>query len=171
MTQSIVFDENRLCTDFSFNAIGEPPFFVNNPTQTKWLTDPNATRDALQSLRIMKSRETGDDPIVVDIDGRDIGNVIDFTKISYENYKMRRKCEVLKYKTVSKNPKKIDYAYFSKSGKSKYKSNTNERIKQLIANSKCNNLDRVVNPATNSGVFGDSTPLYFDSNVPFYDTI
>ena len=53
MTTSIVFDDTRLCTDFESNT-------ALNPDETDILTDPDATREALQRLRILKTRETGD---------------------------------------------------------------------------------------------------------------
>ena len=165
MTTSIVFDENRLCTDFSFN---------DNPNlnpYSSWLTDPNASRDALQALRIMKSRESGDEPITIDINGRETGNNIDLTEVSYDAYRMRRKIEVLKYKKNNFENLKTEYSYYSRSGKSKYKSTSNRKLKQLKEENKCDDTDMIIKPATNSGIFGDNTALYYDSRIKYNEKL
>ena len=165
MTTSIVFDENRLCTSFEFN---------NNPNlnpYSDWLTDPNAPREALQGLRIMKSRETGDEPITVNINGRDTGSNININIIDYEAYKMRRKAEILKYKKNSFDTSKAEYSYYSRSGKSKYKSTSNRKIKKLKEENTCNNQDIIIKPATNSGIIGDNFGLYLDSRIGFNDKL
>ena len=51
-----------------------------DPSETEWLTDPNAPRDALQRLRILKTRETGEQQQIPDTIGRSTG-----TNINFEN--------------------------------------------------------------------------------------
>lgn len=164
---SIVFDENRLCTDgieFDDNPLLDP-------TDTNMLTDPNSTRTALQQLRILKTRETGDEQVIPNINGRYQGRNISFKFNTYEDYQMRRKLEVLKSYNKNNESKKSNYSYFANSGKSKYKHMTNKRIKSLLDSQVCVNSNIIVKPATNSGVFGDSTMLYLDPNVKFHTNI
>jgi hypothetical protein len=164
---SIVFDENRLCTDnieFDDNPLLDP-------TETDILTDPNSSRTALQQLRILKTRETGNEQVIPNILGRYQGRNIDFRFNTYEDYQMRRKLHVLKNYNKKQESKKTNYSYFANSGKSKYKHMTNKRINQLIQSQKCTNANILVKPATNSGVFGDNTPLYLDPNVKYHVNI
>ena len=164
MTTSIVFDENRLCTDFSFN---------DNPNlnpDSAFLPDPNASREALQGLRIMKTRQTGDEAVTVDINGRETGNNVDLSIVDYQAYKMRRKIEVLKHKKNVFDNTNQQYSYYSRSGKSKYKSTTNAKIKKLREAQSCNE-DIIIKPATNSGIIGDNTGLYLDANIQYHDKL
>ena len=89
MTTSVVFEEidySQLEYDF-------------NSTDETMLTDPSASIIALQNLRILKTRETGEGSVTPDTTGRTEIPMVDYSKTyNYENYKMRRKAEVLKHK-------------------------------------------------------------------------
>ena len=110
MTTSIVFDDARMscATEISFND--DPTL---DPLDTEWLTDPSAAVIALQGLRILKTRGTGELPYVqtffedpslntfLDISftaGRSTGNNIPFgeNNPTYLDYTMKRKAKVLK---------------------------------------------------------------------------
>ena len=167
MTTSIVFDASLTCTDIeSDNTL--------DPTQTDMLTDPTAPRDALQGLRYLKTRETGNDIVTPNIVGRSTGQFIPYTgnqDPSYFEYKMRRKAEVVMSYNKERQSTNSNYAYFAKSGKSKYRSMTNARIKALKESQQCETMRQIEKPASNSGVFGDKSTLIFDPHVPYFDKL
>ena len=169
MTTSIVFDASMTCLDISYN----PDTTLNYTEDGKWLTDPTAPRDALQMLRYLKVRETGDDIVIPNIDGRETGKNIDFSLYSYNTLKMRRKAEVLQYnkKEFQTQNKKQLYSQLSNSRKTKYKSMTNARIKQLKTSLNCENISTIKNPSTNSGVRNGRTQLFLNTSVPYYEQI
>lgn len=167
MTTSIVFDANMTCTNIESDT-------TLDPTQTDMLTDPTAPRDALQGLRYLKTRETGNDIVTPNIVGRDTGAGVPYTGAgvpSYEDYTMRRKAEVVMSYNKERQSTKSNYSYFAKSGKSKYRSMTNARIKALKESQKCENMITIVKPASNSGVFGDKSELTFNPHIPYYDKL
>jgi hypothetical protein len=162
-TISIVFDENRLCTDGIV--------FDENTTDSDMLNDPNSSREALQRLRILKTRETGNEINIPITTGRYEGRNISFIYNTHEDYKMRRKAEILNNYNKSYAGKKQNYSYIAKFNKYKYKNISNTRIKNLIENQQCLNSINYVKPATNSGIFGDNTRLYLDRNVNYHENI
>ena len=104
-TTSIFFDENR---------------FDN--------TDDAPILESLQSLRILKTRETGNKQVTPITTGRYDGKNVGFTYNTLNDYVMRRKAEVLKYnKNSLEETKKQNYSRISNSRKSKYKHLTNQR--------------------------------------------
>jgi len=184
MTTSIVFDDARMpCNEISFWDVDNEPRPPSNRIHydscnktvisSNWLTDPTEPRLALQRLRFLKERETGNNIVTPNTVGRDRGNNIVFggNNYKYHDYVMRRKADVLKSYNKHYESKRANYAYFSKSGKSKYKHMTNSRIKDLKASKHCLNQPSLKKPATNAGVFGGSTLLYIDKRVPVYSTI
>tara|TARA_B100001093_G_C26788281_1_gene997730 strand:+ start:335 stop:853 length:519 start_codon:yes stop_codon:yes gene_type:complete len=172
MSISIVFDDERMpCTGISYNpAIENTP---ENRKITNWLLDPEEPRIALQRMRYLKTRETGNNQVTPDIIGRSTGKNIQMTETnpSYEIYKMRRKAGVLKSYNQQKESSRSSFAYFARSGKSKYKSMTNARIKSLIESRKCLTQPILTKPASNSGVFGDNTPLNLDPQYTFHSSL
>ena len=104
-TTSILFDETRLCTDFSFND--DPTI---DPDDTPDLTDPNSTRDALQRLRILKTRNTGTVAQLPITLGRVRSKTLDFSSFTYEQFETRRKIEVLKGTNKNNQTKKQQFA-------------------------------------------------------------
>ena len=99
-TLSIVFGEDFTdgfdCTTSGIDFVSNPD--PNDVNYFDWLTDPNAGRDALQRLRFLKTRETGNQPQVPNTQGRSNGNQVSVEKFNYENLKMRRKLNFLKMK-------------------------------------------------------------------------
>ena len=169
MTTSIVFDADMTCLDISYNS----DTTLDYTQDGVWLTDPTAPRDALQGLRYLKVRETGDDVVTPNIDGRESGRNIDFTVYSYNSLKMRRKAEVLQYnkkETQSQNKNQL-YSQLANSTKTKYKSMTNARIKQLIESQNCENTSVIKTKSTNSGVKNGKKLLFLNPSVPYYSNI
>ena len=135
-------------------------------------TDLSGERNALRRLRFLKTRETGDEIIQPNTDGRDRRSEIDFDSITYEQYQMRRKMEVLKYKKNVKVNTKTNYANISRRGSSRYKSLSNARIKALRDAQTCENSSIIViKKSTNSGIYGGNDNLYLDNNVEFIDKL
>lgn len=170
-----------MTTSISFN-IGECGILLggeishNNdpsldPSETEWLTDPNAPRDALQRMRILKTRETGEQQQIPNIIGRSNGTNIDFENslFTYEELKMRRKATILQNQNKNFNNKKQEYAKSVKGLNQRYSSRT--RLKQLVESNKCQDQPPAVKLAINSGIKNDKTPLILNKNVPFYSQI
>ena len=109
MTTSVAFD------DYDFSELD----YDVNSTDENMLTDPSASIFALQRLRILKTRETGDEAVEPDTTGRDQETMLDYNQTSYEEYRMRRKAEVLKYKqntTLGKNKESHENLYKNSTG-------------------------------------------------------
>ena len=163
-TVSILFDESRLCTNFSFTD--NPNIDTNN---SNLLTDPNSTRDALQQLRILKTRNTGSIAQVPITTGRDRRKNIDFDQFSYEEYKIRRKVEVLKNQNKSNLSKKSQFSRFSNGQKTKYMSySTKKRLKALKDSNACDNIPFI---SQNVPISNGGKTLYFDPKIPFHDSL
>ncbi len=142
-----------------------------DPAETEWLTDPNAPRDALQRLRILKSRETGEQQQIPDITGRGTGVNINFQELSftYEEIKMRRKAEILKNKNKNFLTKKKNYTNAVKGINIRHSSKA--RLRKLAEENKCQDLPPIVKVAINSGIKNDDTPLIFNRIVPYYNKL
>tara|TARA_B100001063_G_C16776784_1_gene566203 strand:+ start:2114 stop:2551 length:438 start_codon:yes stop_codon:yes gene_type:complete len=139
MTTSIVFSEKCSDTnveDISFLSTTDPNYVW------EWLSDPTASRDSLQGLRYLKTRETGDQIVTPDISGRDQGQSVDFDSYTYDQLAARRKEEVLKYSNTSSSPnkktKKGSYAYASTHG-----SISSSRLKKLKESQTCKTTSSV----------------------------
>jgi hypothetical protein len=184
MTTSIVFDDARMpCeTEISFNNDG-----ALDSADTDWLTDPTAPREALQELRILKTRETGElayiqtffDPSLETTflgisftEGRDRGNNVPFgvNDPIYLDYAMKRKAKVLKTNNKLHESKKSSFSR-AVAGSTKYKSLSNARIRALRASQQCTPQPRLKKKSTNSGIYGGKDELWFDPDIPFYSTI
>lgn len=169
MTTSIAFDILDCGSEISFNND-----ITLDPAETSWLLDPNSPRDALQRLRILKTRETGSVQQIPNTVGRvrslnlNIGQ--DYT---YETLKMRRKAQILKYQNNQNTQtvtKKQNYTNVVKGLNQRYSSNT--RLKQLLENNKCNNSKvPIYKKALNSGIKNDPTLLIYNKNIPFYSQL
>lgn len=161
-TTSIVFDETRLCTDFSFND--DPTI---DPTDFPDLTDPNSSRDALQRLRILKTRNTGSVAQLPITLGRVRTKELDFSSFTYEQFATRRKIEVLKGLNRNDMTKKQNYSRLASGKKTRYMSfATKQRLEQLRESNKCNEDNREIiqtAPHVNGGGV-----LYYDRTVPFH---
>lgn len=189
MTTSIVFDEERISNSIDRlrnleTKCGKDISLSDHPyNDSEWLTDLSSNFEALQRLRILKSRETGDTPYipffqqefpdVSYITGRDIGNNIDFINYKYiEDYSMKRKAKVLKtYNKLPESQKSV-YSRISKS-KSGFRKLSNARIQALRNSQICNEYKYppIKKLSTNSGIYGGKHELWFDPNVPYYSNI
>lgn len=154
MTTSVVFEDiDYSQIDYDIDSIDE-----------SMLTDPSASIIALQRLRVLKTRETGEEPIIPDTTGRTENQMINFNKINYEQYKMRRKAEVLKYnKNVTVN-KRTQYSALASLRRGKF-SNTS------AVSARCETDTIRVKKATSSGIKCDNSPLFLDKNVTFIDKL
>lgn len=154
MTTSIVFD------DIDYSQID----YDANSTDGDMLTDPSASIVALQGLRILKSRETGDDVVTPNTIGRTNVATINFDETSYEEYKMRRKAEVLKYKKNTSTNKRTQYSALASSRRGQISNITNTTIN-------CENDIIRVKKATNSGIKGDNSLLFYNSNISLIERL
>lgn len=154
MTTSVAFD------DYDFSELD----YAVNSTEENMLTDPSASIFALQRLRILKTRETGDEAVVPDITGRGQDTMLDYNQTSYEEYRMRRKAEVLKYKQNTTLNKRTQYSALAST-----------RIRQIANIStttrNCENDVIRVKKGTNSGIKGDNSLLFLNPNVSFNDKL
>lgn len=166
-TQSIAF----FIGECGLGDGGEIPYNNDpalNPSQTPWLTDPNAPRDALQNLRILKTRETGNQAQIPITTGRVRRSMVDFTQYDYNALRMRRKAEVLQHnnKKTESRKKEFSNVVMRKNNKS-----SRARIKKLIESNECENKPYITKPASNSGIKNGKTFLYYNKNTPFYSSI
>jgi len=154
MTTSIVFG------DIDYSEIEYDEY----ATDGQMLTDPSATIFALQRLRVLKTRETGDEIFILETTGRTENPMLDYNETSYEEYKMRRKVEILKYKEHTTINKKTLFSSLASSRRG--------QISNVSATSEtCENDVIRVKKASNSGVKGDNTLLFFNPNVTYIDKL
>jgi hypothetical protein len=108
---------------------------------------------------------------ITTIEGRLIGEQINFNNNTYEELQMRRKAEILQYKkieTTLQNKKQL-YASVSKGVGSFY---SNAQIERLVKLQDLNNEIESCNiirytPASNSGIKGEYKMLYYyNRNIP-----
>lgn len=154
MTTSIVFDE----IDYSQIEYEEDSIDEN------MLTDPSASIIALQNLRILKTRETGDIAVTPDTTGRTSVPMINYNGTSYKEYKMKRKAEILKYKNNTSLNKKTQYSALASSRRGKL-----SNIVNVASN--CESDVIRVKKATNSGIKGDNSLLFNNPNVAFIERL
>lgn len=175
MTTSIVFNELS-CNDIS-NATFRNGITLSDPVTDQerhfhypQLVDPTEPQTSLQRLRVLKDRDMGDQVVTPVIEGRSNGVQVPYggSNPTYEEYKLRRKAEVLKSKNEERTSANRKYAYATKFGKV-----SNSRIKALRASQNCsvNNFKFRQKPAINSGVHGDNTILYLNPNVSFFPNL
>ena len=152
------------CADFIESDVN-----ILDAKQSDMLRDPNAPRDALQNLRILKTRETGDEPQIPITTGRARGLSIDITRSQpYQALYMRRKAEVLKHYNKDNVTKRRNFSnvVLRKNNKS-----SRARIKQLIASNDCEPNKDIKKKALNSGIKNGRKVLYLNPEVPFYSNI
>ena len=106
---------------------------------------------------------------ITTLDGRTTGTDISFNTTTYEEYKMRRKAEVLQYKTIitqSQN-KKMSFSSAVNNGGSY----SQAQLKK-IANVQAINCPIVENAATNSGVNAEyKMKYYYNTNITYYPSL
>lgn len=153
MTTSVVFDDINIEVEYDENS-----------TDESMLTDPSASIIALQALRILKTRETGDIAVTPDTTGRTSVTTINFNETSYKEYQMKRKAEVLKYKKNTSINKRTQYSALASSRRGKL-----SNIINTTAN--CESDVIRVKKATNSGIKGDNSLLFNNPNVAFIERL
>jgi len=108
---------------------------------------------------------------ITTLDGRLTGTDISFNTYSYEEYKMRRKAGVLQYKMLeNKLPTKKElYSNVVKSGRGY----SQARLKQIVALRATTEEDCPIikYPASNSGIKGSYTQLYYNPTIPYIPSI
>ena len=156
-----MFDDTRLCTNFESNT-------TLNPDETDILTDPDASREALQRLRILKTRETGDLQQIPDTTGRETGNIIPFNSYTYYELQMRRKATVLRNTNNNFVSSKTAFSNIAKNKSSRYSSKT--RLKQLAENNQCEN-QLIIKKSRDAGIRNGNTNLYFIKEVPYFKSL
>jgi hypothetical protein len=154
MTTSVVFD------DIDYSQIE----YDTSSTDETMLTDPSASIIALQGLRVLKTRETGDEVVEPDTTGREQTTMLNYNEISYEEYRMRRKAEVLKYKKNTTTNKRTQYSALATSRRGQI-ANTSS------VSTTCENDVIRVKKATGSGIRGDQSLLFLNPNVSFHDKL
>lgn len=108
-------------------------------------------------------RTTNGDPNTT-INGRLNGNRIDFSKLNYYDYSMRRKAEVLKYKKISTTTSKTDFSNLVKQSGT-YSQATLQKIINMRVKEDC---PLTKTSPSNSGVNDKNTKSYYlDVNVPY----
>jgi len=121
------------------------------------------TRSALITDKCAQVINTPGVPIT-SIDGRLKGNRINFLNFTYDDYKMRRKVEVLQYAPKNINTK-TNYSYISKN-------NYYSQAKlQAFINKKSDNCPENPSSSSCSGVIGSSMIYKLNSKVPYYQSI
>ena len=106
---------------------------------------------------------------ITTLNGRITGTDISFNTISYDEYKMRRKAEVLQYKTIITNSqnKKMSFSSAVNNGGSY----SQAQLKK-IANIQAINCPIIKNPATNSGVNAEyKMKYYYNTNIIYYPSL
>lgn len=155
MTTSVVFDN----IDYS-----EIDYDVSSPEDGPMLTDPSASIIALQGLRVLKTRETGDQVVVPDTTGRSQVSMLNFNGINYEERRMRRKSEILKYNKNSTINKRTQYSALASSRRG-------QLTTSAAAAANCNSDIIRVKSATNSGIICGNSSLSYNPNISFIDKL
>jgi hypothetical protein len=154
MTTSVVFDE----IDYA-----QIEYDINS-TDDIMLTDPSASIIALQGLRVLKTRATGDDIVTPVTNGRTENTIMNYSEINYEQYRMRRKAEVLKYPQNLYKNKKTEFSALVSSRRGK--------ITNFDTTSVACTTDIIrVKKASNSGIKCDNSLLFYDKNVAFIEKL
>ena len=112
-------------------------------------------------------RTTNGDPTTT-IAGRLTGNNINFSKLTYFDYSMRRKAEVLKYKKISTTTSNTNYSNIVNSGGT-YSQATLKNIINATVNNTC---PIIITPTSNSGInVNNNIGYYLDINIPFNNSL
>jgi len=126
------------------------------------VNDPTAN---LLALRTMNQASQ-----IISLDGRLIGQRLDLSKFSLNDYQMRRKAETLQYrKNQTGFSKKQQYSKISNIGGLYSEQFLIKRINQT----NCPNQDVIPRPPTNSGVhdFKFFPGYYYDARIPYLNSL
>tara|TARA_Y100000992_G_scaffold300097_1_gene268054 strand:- start:783 stop:1265 length:483 start_codon:yes stop_codon:yes gene_type:complete len=160
MTESIVFDDINIEVEYDDTLAAD---------ETTMLTDPSSSILALQKLRYLKTRETGDEIIIPNTSGRRRIEPIDFESVSYDQYKMRRKAEVLLHLNNVNENKKTQFSALTRIRRG----GTNTKLINLQENGDCNedSVKTKINKGYHSGIRCDGTLLFLDKSVNYNSTL
>lgn len=124
---------------------------------------------ALDNIRYLKTRETGDEVVIPNTIGRTRSQMTSFDDTFYNEYKMRRKAEVLSYLNSSNENQKTRYASLSRLRNGI----NNSKLQFLRDGKKCETpqVKTIRKKATRSGIRGDRTLLFLDRNVKYIDKL
>lgn len=146
ITHTVLVD-NEGTIDASCNLI------VNNPTAN------------LLTLRTMNQASQ-----IISLNGRLIGQRLDLSKFSFNDYQMRRKAETLQYrKNQSGFSKKQKYSQISNIGGLYSAQNV---LSRRINQTECENQDVIPRTPINSGVHDYKYPgYYYDARIPYLSSL
>jgi hypothetical protein len=102
---------------------------------------------------------------ITSIDGRLNGNQITFMNYTYNDLKMRRKAEVLKYLPSNEITTKSKYSYTTKNN---YYSQA--KLQQFI-NRQTEDCPGKTSTSSCSGVVGSNNIYYLDPKIPYFPSI
>ena len=124
---------------------------------------------ALDNIRYLKTRETGDEVVIANTIGRTRSQMTSFDDTFYNEYKMRRKAEVLSYLNSSNENQKTQYASLSRLRNGI----NNSKLQSLRDGKECENpqVKTIRKKGTRSGIRGDRTLLFLDRNVKYIDKL
>jgi len=125
----------------------------------------NADGASLIQLRQMAPQSQ-----ITSLDGRIIGNTLNFTRFTLFDYEMRRKAETLQHtKNKMGVSKKQHFSSLSNSPAGSYQYSSKMVMDKLKSNLDCPNMDTIIRPPTNSGIRDYKYPgYYYDINVPYF---
>ena len=152
-----------MASDSNIGTISESFILANDPENSEFIEQ----LEALQRLRYLKTRETGDAIQIPITSGRDRIVVPEFDKYTYEELAMRRKSEVLKNQNISSQrmSKKQKYSYVSQSKMNQFNQSRINKIDKFISD---NPKKSILLPTSNSGIQGGTNDIiYFDPSTPF----
>lgn len=166
MTTSITFDDTRN----NCNAFLATQSEIELAGENTSLTDPEAPREALQRLRILKTRETGDIAQVPNTMGRTSGNNVDFNAYTYFDLSMRRKAEVLRKPNMTTESSKAKYSRIIQ-GQSLYRNMSQSRLKTLYENATCENQNVIIKKSTGAGIKNGKDLLIYNPSIPYFPSL
>ena len=96
------------------------------------------------------------------------GNNVDFSTISYYDYSMRRKAEVLQYNNKTTTSTKSKYSNLVNTPGSYSRAYLQKRINLRVQE----DCPITIKPSSNSGVYvNNNTGYYLDVNIPFKNSL
>lgn len=154
-------------TDSNIGTISQAFVLASDPANASSMVQ----LEALQRLRYLKTRNTGESIQIPDTSSRDRILLPDFNKYTYEELSMRRKTEVLRQQNTSNESsnggsKKLRYANVAKSKKTQLQKSRILEIRKFIAE---NPNKSIIKEASSAGIRGGlNEVLYYDPSIPLF---
>lgn len=122
---------------------------------------------------LIELRQMATESRITSLDGRTIGNTLNFTRFTLFDYEMRRKAETLQHtKNKLGVSKKQQYSSLSNTATGSYQYSSRMIIDKLKNNLDCPTMDTIIRPPTNSGIRDYKYPgYYYDVNVPYLPSL